>query len=85
MKLDTATFARLCELLLAPDPDVPSPARPGAHRGSHVTYPGDPKRRQTVMLQLMTAWLQHRYLSVDPAPFIGAARPQRLRLARRIA
>ena len=85
VNLDVATFASLCALLAAPDPDVPSPARPGAHRGSRVTQPGDKNRRQTVMVRLLTAWLQTRYLALDPEPSIGADVQVRPFLVRRRA
>jgi hypothetical protein len=79
VNLDAATFARLCALLAAPDPaDLP-------HRGNHVTVPGDPKRRQTVFLGLLTRWAQTRYIDLDPAPYIAPAKPARLFLLRRRA
>ena len=42
-------------------------------RGAHVTYAGDPKRRQTVLLPLLIRWVQWRCLAVDPEPFVGRA------------
>lgn len=70
---------RLHALLAQPDP----PDLRG--RGSRVTCPGDPKRRQSVFLPLLVRWTQHRCLAVDPDPYIAPARPmsaQRLRLFR---
>ena len=74
MNLDTATYARLVALLAEPDPADFSPAR----RGRRITQPGDPKRRQTVFLPLVTRWAQQRYVALDPDPYIGPARAPRL-------
>lgn len=47
----------------------------GDPRGYRVTQAGDSRRRWTVMLQLVTAWLQRRYIEhVDKPLHIGAAK-----------
>ncbi len=56
-------------------PDLLGPT--GRPRGSVLSFPGDPKRRWTVMLGLMTKWLQHRCLEVDRPAYIGQARAAR--------
>lgn len=51
-------------------------------RGHHVTQPGRADRRTTVLIPLLTRWLQTRYVQNDPAPHIGKARKGfRLRIA----
>lgn len=71
MTLDMQTYLRLVALLAAPD----EPAMAGL-RGSHVTCPGDPKRRATVLLPLLTRWAVTRYVEQDPAPWMAPARTE---------
>jgi hypothetical protein len=60
-------LTELDALLHAPDPpDLPT-------RGFRLTQPGDPGRRQTVLLPLLVRWAQIRCLDVDPEPEIGPA------------
>lgn len=59
------------QILATPDP----PKLP--HRGHRLTHEGDPTRRQTVLMPLLTAWLQYRHLSVDPAEAECVAKRQR--------
>ncbi len=40
----------------------------------HVTQSGDPARRQTVLLPLLTRWAQVRFVDNDPAPQLGKAK-----------
>lgn len=83
MRFDQGTFAQFEQMLLSPDsPDLLGVYRMGKKgdcvvrvgRGSVITYPGDPKRRKSILLPLLTRWAQHRCLSVDPDPYIGPAR-----------
>lgn len=75
MRLHEVDRQQLEALLNTPDPARLTGALYGAPRGYSVTCAGDPKRRWTVMLELMTKWLQRRYVErIDPAPWIGAAR-----------
>lgn len=70
MNLTVDRFQRLEALLGSPDPpDL-------AHRGHVITQPGDPKRRQTVLLPLLTRWAQVRYVGKDPDPYLGKARTE---------
>ena len=43
-------------------------------RRHRVTQPGDPDRRRTVLLPLLTRWAQQRCLAVDPVPDVGRAK-----------
>ncbi len=59
MELTALDLARLDALLHAPDPpDLPP-------RRRLLTCLGDPSRRSTVMLPLLTRWLQGRYVMVE--------------------
>lgn len=75
MKLYEPERQRLEALLHTPDPSRLVGSFYGDPRGSRVTCAGDPTRRWTVMLDLMTVWLTRRYVErIDRPPYIGAAK-----------
>lgn len=43
-------------------------------RGHYQTVPGDPSRRSTVLLPLLTRWAVTRQIQNDPPMHIGKAR-----------
>lgn len=71
-------FQSLHDLLASPDPsDL-------IGRGHRITQPGDPQRRSTVLLPLLTRWAVTRQVLNDAPPFIGKARKGfKLRIADR--
>ena len=74
MTLDHAEYGMVVDLLAVPDPPDLVGSFYGNGRGFRVTQPGDPRRRQTVFLPLVTRWAQRRYLDLDRPAYIGPAK-----------
>jgi hypothetical protein len=55
-------YEELSSLLSMPDP----PELEG-RRGHRLTQPGDPRRREKILLPLLVRWAQWRCLDVDPS------------------
>lgn len=61
-------YEQLSNLLSMPDP----PELEG-RRGYRVTQPGDPRRREKILLPLLVRWAQWRCLDVDPSASSASA------------
>ncbi len=66
-RFDPAYLDALSRLLARPDP-ADLPRRAYAYR-----YQGDPARRATRLPPIIMAWLQRRYLEIDPEVLPAAA------------
>ena len=57
--IDSSRLQAFSQMLAEPDPlDL-------ARRGHVLRCAGDPDRRETRLPGILTAWLQHRHLSID--------------------